>query len=95
MKAYAKPSISLPRQTLFVCSNDPRFGGAPRKTIDFELDALPGYCGSLGLEYVAEIADDVRRRRKPQIGGDDAVKALQVAEAIYKSSTTGQVVRLK
>ncbi len=89
------PAFEGTRQTLFVCSNDPRFGGAPRKTIDFELDALPGYCGSLGLEYVAEIAQDVRRRRKPQIGGDDAVKALQVVEAIYKSSQSGQAVELK
>ncbi len=89
------PAFEGTRQTLFVCSNDPRFGGAPRKTIDFELDALPGYCGSLGLEYVAEIAQDVRRRRKPQIGGDDAVKALQVVEAIYKSSHSGRAVQLK
>ncbi len=89
------PAFEGTRQTLFVCSNDPRFGGAPRKTIDFELDALPGYCGSLGLEYVAEIAQDVRRRRKPHIGGDDAIRALQVVEAIYKSSQSGKAVQLK
>ena len=76
-----------------MCSNDPRFG-APRKTIAFELDEKPGYCGSLGLEYVAEIADDVRKHRRPLIGGDDAVKALEVVEAIYKSSRTGKAVNL-
>ncbi len=88
------PAFEGTRQTLFVCSGDPRFGGAPRKTIEIELEDKPGYCGSLGLEYVAEIADDVRRRRKPKIGGGDAVKALQVVEAIYKSSENGKVVNL-
>ena len=87
------PAFEGTRQTLFVCSNDPRFG-APRKTIAFELDEKPGYCGSLGLEYVAEIADDVRKHRRPLIGGDDAVKALEVVEAIYKSSRTGKAVNL-
>ncbi len=89
------PAFEGTRQTLFVCSNDPRFGGAPRKTIAFELEPRPGYCGSLGLEYVAEIAEDVRKRRKPLIGADDAIKALEVVEAIYKSSKTGKVVRLQ
>ena len=88
------PAFEGARQTLFVCSNSPRFGGAPRKTIDFELEAKPGYCGSLGLEYVAQIADDVRRRRKPLVGADDAVAALEVVEAIYKSSTNGRAVNL-
>jgi UDP-N-acetylglucosamine 3-dehydrogenase len=88
------PAFEGTRQTLFVCSGDPRFGGAPRKTIDFELDEKPGYCGSLGLEYVAEIAEDVRRRRKPQIGAEDALRALEVVEAIYKSAKSGKAVRL-
>ncbi len=89
------PAFEGSRQTLFVCSNDPRFGGAPRKTIQFELENTPGYSGSLGREYVAEIADDVLRRREPQIGGDDAIRALEVVEAIYRSAETGRVVELQ
>jgi predicted dehydrogenase len=89
------PAFEGTRQTLFVCSNHADFGGAPRKTIDFELDDVPGYCGWLGLEYVKEIADDVRNRRQPQIGADDAVKALEVVEAIYQSSNTGEAVSLR
>jgi predicted dehydrogenase len=89
------PAFEGTRQTLFVCSGDPRFGGAPRKTIDFELDAKPGYCGSLGLEYVAQIADDVKKRRKPLIGGADAIRALEVVEAIYKSASRGKTVDLE
>jgi predicted dehydrogenase len=88
------PSFEGTRQTLFVCSNHPDFGGAPRKTIDFELDAKPGYCGSLGLEYVGEIARDVREKRPAFIGGEDAVKALEVVEAIYKAGETGQALKM-
>jgi len=89
------PAFEGTKQTLMVCSNDPRFGGAPRKTIEFELEAKPGYCGSLGLEYVAEIAEDVRKRRKPLVGAGDAIKALEVVQAIYRSSRTGKVVNLR
>ena len=89
------PAFEGTRQTLFVCSNDPRFGDQPRKTIEFDLPDTPGYSGSLGLEYVAEIADDILNRRQPLIGGNDAIKALEVAEAIYESANTGKVVELK
>ncbi|NLY02190.1 MAG: Gfo/Idh/MocA family oxidoreductase [Rhodopirellula sp.] len=88
------PAFEGARQTLFVCSNDTRFGGAPRKTIQFELENTPGYSGSLGREYVAEIAGDVLQRRSPQIGGDDAIRALEVVEAIYRSAETGSMVEL-
>jgi predicted dehydrogenase len=89
------PSFEGTRQTLFVCSNAPQFQGAPRRTIEFELENRPGYCGPLGLEYVAEIAEDIRGGRQPRISGDDAVKALEVAEAIYLSANTGEVVELR
>jgi predicted dehydrogenase len=88
------PAFEGTKQTLFVCSGDPRCGGAPRKTIDFELEGKPGYCGSLGLEYVREIADNVQKRRKPLIGASDAIKALEVVEAIYKSAKSGRAVNL-
>jgi UDP-N-acetylglucosamine 3-dehydrogenase len=49
---------------------------------------------SLGLEYVADIADNVLNKREPLIGGGDAIKALEVAEAIYRSANSGKVVEL-
>ena len=48
----------------------------------------------MGLEYVREIAEDVRERRKPFIGANDAIRALEVAEAIYESASRGKVVNL-
>jgi len=88
------PAFEGTRQTLFVCSNDPRFGGEPQRTIEFELPDTPGYSGAIGLQYVAEIADDILNRRQPSIGGNDAIKALEVAEAIYRSANTGREVVL-
>jgi len=89
------PAFEGTEQTLFACSNQPRRLGAPCKTMRFQLDNVPGYCGPLGREYVAEIATDVRRRRVPSITGNDAVRALQVVEAIYRSAESGKSMRLK
>ncbi len=88
------PAFEGGSQTLHVCSDDSRFGGAPRKTIDFQLQPMSGYCGSLGLEYVETVAADIRANRRPLIGGRDAIKALQVVEAIYDSSQSGKAVRV-
>lgn len=89
------PAFEGTTQTLHVCSDHPSFGKSIRKTVDFELQPLPGYCGSLGLEYVEMVADDIRGNRRPLIGGNDAIKALQVVEAIYDSAETGKAVRLE
>jgi predicted dehydrogenase len=88
------PSFEGTRQTLFICSSNNKFGGAPRQTISFELNAVPGYCGSLGLEYVNEIADDILNKRKAFITGDDAVRALNVVEAIYEAAQTGKMQKV-
>ncbi len=92
--SYA-PAFEGREQTLFICSNDPRLGETPHKTVRFQLEDVPGYCGPLGREYVAEIAADVQRQREPKIGGEDAVRSLRVVEAIYRSAQTGKAVRLK
>ncbi len=89
------PSFEGTEQTMMICSNDRRFGGAPRQVIRFELEKVPGYCGSLGLEYVNDIADTAIGRRKPLIGGDDAVKALCVVEAIYDAAKSGRSKKVK
>jgi len=90
------PSFEGTRQTMMICSNHPKFGGAPRQIINFELDALPGYCGSLGLEYVNEIADQiVRGDYKTFVTGDDAVKVLEVVEAIYRADRAGASVKVE
>ena len=80
---------------MLICSNDRKFGGAPRQLIKFEMDNVPGYCGPLGLEYVNEIADNIINRTKPFIGGTDAVKVLEVVEAIYEAAQSGHSTQVK
>lgn len=89
------PAFEGTQQSLFVCSNRPRRGRPRSETIRFELADVPGYCGPLGREYVGEIATDIRRRREPKITGEDAIRALEVVEAVYRSARSGKVVRLK
>ncbi|MGE4563923.1 MAG: Gfo/Idh/MocA family protein [Victivallaceae bacterium] len=85
------PSFEGTKQTMMICSNHPKFGGAPRQVIEFELDAVPGYCGSLGLEYVNEIAKQILDGNyKAFVGGNDAVKVLEVVEAIYRAANSGK-----
>ncbi|MHB9139620.1 MAG: hypothetical protein ACYC4Q_09470, partial [Victivallaceae bacterium] len=55
----------------------------------FELENVPGYCGSPGFEYVNEIADNIINKQQPFIGGSDAVKVLKVVEAIYDAAQSG------
>lgn len=84
------PAFEGTEQTLFICSNNPKFGGTPTQTIPFHMENIPGYCGSLGLEYVNEIANNIMSQEQPFIGGDDAIRTLKVVEAIYDAAQTGR-----
>lgn len=92
---HYSPAFEGTSQSLHVCSNDQSFADKPSQRIDFQLEPMPGYCGSLGLEYVETVADDIRANRPPLIGGRDAIKALQVVEAIYNSSESGKVTTVE
>jgi len=81
---------------MMICSNSPKFGGAPRQIIEFELDPVPGYCGSLGLEYVNEIARQILDGNlETFVDGDDAVKVLEVVEAIYRADKAAATVKVE
>lgn len=89
------PAFEGTKQTMMICSNNVKFGGAPRQIINFELDEIPGYCGPLGLEYVNEIAGNIVSKTKPFIGGADAVRALEAVEAIYEAASSGRSTKVK
>lgn len=88
------PAFEGTEQSLFVCRSNPRSGGAACETMRFTLDDVPGYCGPLGREYVAEIAENIFQKSEPRITGKDAIRALEVAEAVYRSSKSGKAARL-
>ncbi|MBM3746618.1 MAG: Gfo/Idh/MocA family oxidoreductase [Acidobacteria bacterium] len=89
------PSFEGVKERLFVCSDSGEFASAPRRYIDFELPAHPGYTGVLGVEFLTDLARAVREGSTPVITGEDGLRALEVAEAIYRSAETGRAVCLE
>jgi predicted dehydrogenase len=89
------PSFEGLHQKMFLCSNRPPPGMGMTQTIPFELEDVAGYTGAMGLEYVTETAERVLSGTSPFIGADDAVKALDVVEAVYRSAQEGRAVRLE
>jgi predicted dehydrogenase len=80
------PAYEGQKDELFVCSDHLNFGGSPRVTREFELQATPGYSGYMGLAYIRGFLDAVLNQQEPPITGDDGVAALDVVEAIYKAN---------
>ncbi|HOZ45265.1 MAG TPA: Gfo/Idh/MocA family oxidoreductase [Candidatus Hydrogenedentes bacterium] len=80
------PAFEGEKDVLNICSDAPEFGGSPLRTQEFELAPTPGYAGYMGLEYVRNFADAIIKGARPAITGDDAVAALKVVEAVYKSA---------
>jgi predicted dehydrogenase len=88
------PSFEGVKETLFVCSDTGEFASSPRRHIEFELQAHPGYTGILGVHYVADLARSIRTGSAPAITGEDGLRALEVVEAVYESAVSGKAVRL-
>lgn len=89
------PAFEGERDVLLVCSDAPEFAGSPLRKVEFELDRTPGYGGIMGMTYVRRFAEAVLKKKQPDISGDDAVAALRVVEAIYKSAKSGRIARIE
>lgn len=55
---------------------------------------VPGYCGQMGLDYLADFATAIRTDREVGIPVSDGVRATVVAEAALHSAATGKRVVL-
>jgi UDP-N-acetyl-2-amino-2-deoxyglucuronate dehydrogenase len=88
------PSFEGVKETLFVCSDAGEFASSPRRHIDFELQAHPGYTGILGVQFLSDLVQSIRTKTAPAITAEDGLRALEVVEAIYQSAETGRAVRL-
>ena len=89
------PSFEGVKERLFVCSDSGEFAAAPRRYIDFELQAHPGYTGILGVHFLADLAAAIRAGGPAAITGEDGLRALLVVEAVYQSAATGRSVQLR
>jgi UDP-N-acetyl-2-amino-2-deoxyglucuronate dehydrogenase len=88
------PSFEGVKETLFVCSDAGEYASSPRRHVQFELQAHPGYTGILGVQYLRDVANSIRTGAPAAITGEDGVRALEVAEAIYESAESGRAVKL-
>lgn len=88
------PSFEGVREKLFVCSDAAEFARAPRREIYFELEAVEGYGGVMGVEYLRALEQAIRTGGPPPVSAEDGLRAVEVAEAIYESAETGRAVRL-
>lgn len=88
------PSFEGVREKLFVCSDAAEFAWAPRREISFELEAVEGYGGVMGVEYLRALGHAIRTGGPPPVAAEDGLRAIEVAEAIYESAETGRTVRL-
>jgi predicted dehydrogenase len=88
------PSYEGVKEALFVCSDTGEFASAPRRHIEFELEPHPGYAGILGVRFLADVAAAIGNRTAPPITGEDGLRAIEVAEAVYRSAAAGMAVKL-
>jgi len=55
---------------------------------------IPGYCGQMGLDYLADFAEAIRQDRPVAIAVADGLRAMRVAEAALRSAETGERITL-
>jgi predicted dehydrogenase len=70
---------------------------APRRTIDYDYDDVPGYGSTIGFDYMENFLDTVEGRdADPNLNAtlDDSLSVLRFLDAVYESAETGEWVDL-
>jgi predicted dehydrogenase len=91
-RGWARWERSLPEITAY--SEHPRWSAAPRRTLTFQLPALPGYGGAAGHESIRRFFAAFREGGAPMFTTEDARRVLEVLDAAAESSRTGRYVTL-
>ena len=89
------PAYEGQKDVVQMCSDDPAWSGSPRRTAEFELEAVKGYSGYMGREYVKAFLGAIRTNTEPPITGEDGVAALRVVESVYRSAAEQKWVENK
>jgi len=79
---------------LFVCSGQPEYVDGPVQTLHVGSREVPGYGGISGLAYLRETLEAIAAGQAPAITGVDGLRALEVAEAVYRSAESGRTVEV-
>ncbi len=86
------PGFGSLRETLYVCADSGDCAAAGGKSIHLDLPNQEGYAGIAGLEFMRSLASSLRGKSSPSVTGADGLRALEVVEAIYRSSEIGRTV---
>jgi len=89
------PAYEGEKDVLDVCSDDPAFSGAPRRSIEFELEPMAGYSGFMGVEYIRLFARAILDDTEPPITARQGVEVLKIVEAIYQSDEEKRWITLE
>ncbi len=79
---------------VLLVTEHPSVGDRKVQVIKEPTPQVPGYCGQMGLDYLADFAEAIRTGREVSIPVADGVRATRVAEAALRSAATGRRVRL-
>lgn len=89
------PAFEGERDTLNICSDAPEYRGAPNRGVSFQITPTPGYAGFMGREYVRAFADAILHESEPPITGRDALAAIKIVEAVYRSDAEKRWVKVR
>ncbi|MFA5263541.1 MAG: Gfo/Idh/MocA family oxidoreductase [Opitutaceae bacterium] len=89
------PAYEGQKDVLQICSDDSSMSGAPLRSMEFNLEAMKGYSGYMGREYVRAFVAAIMGGGEPPITGEDGVAALRVVEAVYRAAEEKRWVEVK
>ena len=95
MSAFRAFWRQIPGNKSLLPSDAPGFAGAPRRSQEYELEAVKGYSGHMGREYLRSFVEAIRSGGEPPITGEDGVAALKVVEAVYRSAAEKKWVEVE
>ena len=65
---------------------------APGRTLRFASRPVEGYAGAMGLEFLNAFARCIVRDESPPVDPEDGVRAVEIAEAVYRSAAENRFV---
>jgi predicted dehydrogenase len=77
-----------------VASATPGWQSAPVRRFTFDVASRPVYADQWGYDFVAQFITAIRTGGRALVNIDDAYHVLQIIDAAYASSRTGQRIQL-
>ncbi len=88
------PSWGGDDHEVLFASDHETLAGSPVQHIKMPTARIPGYCGQMGLDYLADWAEAIRRDRPVAISVTDGLRAAVIADAALRSAAEGHKISL-